>query len=121
MKNDTLTSFIRAECANLIKADQCLGLDVFGKRFMNQDKCLILRKKRCEYFKKCVLPISLDLGCYDNIIGDYLKIDRSVSQDIELRRCECGTEIPKGRQICDKCKKTRRMETYREQNLKRAG
>ncbi len=85
---------------------------------MNPDKCLVLKKKRCEYFKKAVLPLSLDLGCYDNIIGDYLKLDKSVSQDIEVKRCDCGSELPKGKKFCEKCRKKRRQKTDRENHRK---
>ncbi len=120
MKNDTLTSFIKAEFDNFTSINLCLGLDAFGKRFMDQAQCLILAKKRCDYFKKCVLPLARLNGCYDRVFREYLKFDKSIDQSEEARFCDCGTELKPRERCCDKCKKIRRMETYREQNLKRA-
>ncbi len=121
MKNDTLTSFIRAECANLVSDNQCLGIDVFGKRFMNQDKCLILRKKRCDYFKKCVLPLAKLNGCYDRVLKEYLKFDKSIDQSEEARFCDCGTELKPRERFCERCRKKGRQITNRENLQKYRG
>ncbi len=114
MKNDTLISFIKAECANLTSTNLCIGLDVFGERFMNQDKCLILRKKRCEYFKKCVLPLAKLMGCYDRIFKEYIRFDKTVDQSEEARFCECGEELKPRERFCERCRKKRRLESKRE-------
>lgn len=119
----TLTSFIRYECANYITSGEsvgiCIGIDVHGKRFMNEAKCLVMTKKRCDYFKACVLPLSKLKGCYDRVFREYRKFDKSVDQSEEAKFCECGKEIPKNKQICDKCRKSKRKETHREYNEKR--
>ncbi len=116
MTKHTLSSFIRAECANLVSDNQCLGLDVSNKRFMNQDKCLILRKKRCDYFKKCVLPLARLKGCYDGIIREYMKIDKTIDQSEEARFCECGAELRPRQRFCAKCRKIRRLKTHKDYN-----
>ncbi len=114
MRNDTLVSFIRAECDNITSTNLCLGLDVFGKRFMDQDRCLVLRKKRCDYFKKCVLPLAKLMGCYDRIFKEYIKFDKTVDQSEEARFCECGEELKPRERFCERCRKKRRRETKRE-------
>ncbi len=133
MKNDTLTSFIRAECASFT-GNGCIGftikreldkrgnIELKNKMFNNSGKCLIIEnKKPCKYFKKSVLPLAELQGIYSKILLEYTNIDESIVKNIHTRFCECGEELKPRERFCDKCKKKRRTEAYREQNLKRAG
>ncbi len=121
MKNDTLTSFIRAECANLVKENQCLGLKTNNKRFMNPGKCLILAKRRCDYFKKCVLPLARLKGCYDRVFNEYLKLDKSLDQSEGARLCDCGNELKPRERFCERCRWKKRQKTNRENLQKYRG
>ncbi|MHC4266933.1 MAG: hypothetical protein ACYSTS_00580 [Planctomycetota bacterium] len=117
----TLTSFIRNECANLIRQNECLGVDTLGKRFRNEGPCYVLEKDACIYFVKAVLPIAKQRG-YGNVISQYQRIDiNSELKNVKIRNCVCGAEIPKGKQVCEKCRKKKRQKTHREYNLKREG
>ncbi len=104
MKNDTLTSFIKAQCANFT------------------GKCLVIEKKKaCKYFKKSVLPLAELQGIYSKILLEYTNIDKSIGKDIHIRFCECGTELKPRERFCGKCKKIRRLETKREYQQKYRG
>ncbi len=112
MIRHTLLSFVRQECANFCNSE-CLGIDVFGKRFREQGICFILENKPCVYFVRCVLPIAKDKG-YGDVISRYQRIDiNSKLLKIKVRKCECGQDIPKGKQICENCRKKRRQNTKR--------
>ncbi len=69
----TLTSFLKQECCNFF-SNECLGVDVFGKRFREQGICYIVEKTPCVYFVKCVLPVAKDKG-YGDVISRYQRID----------------------------------------------
>ena len=109
----TLASFVKLECCNFV-SDECLGIDVFGKRFREQGICYIVEKKLCVYFLRCVLSIAKEKG-YGNVISQYQKIDIDAElKGIKVRNCSCGTELPKGKKFCDKCRKRKRLESKRE-------
>ncbi len=121
MIKHTLSSFIRAECANLTNTNECIGVDLKGKGFNLDGVCWIIKEKKpCKYFKKCVLPLAKMNGCHDRIIREYMKIDKTVDQSEETRFCECGTELKPRERFCGKCKKRKRQNTYRGYNEKRA-
>ena len=108
----TLTPFVKQECCNFV-SDECLGIDLFGKRFRNQGICYIEEKKPCSFFASCVLPLAIQNG-YSNVVRQYEKID----QPIKIRTCECGVVLSKGRQYCDICKVKNRRKTNRENQKK---
>jgi hypothetical protein len=117
IKQITLTSFVKQECCNFA-SDECLGIDVFGKRFRGQGICHVAEKEPCAYFLRCVLPVAKERG-YGNVISQYQKIDiDSELKDIKVRNCSCGVVLPKGKKFCEKCRKKRRQRTNRE-NLKK--
>jgi hypothetical protein len=122
MKNDTLASFIRAECANLTKTNECLGVNSEGKGFNLDGVCWVIKEKKpCKYFKKCVLPLAEHQGIYSRILLEYTNIDKSIGTGIHTRFCECGTELKPRERFCDKCKKIRRLETKRGYQQKYRG
>ena len=109
----TLTSFIKQECANY-SGDICLGIDVFGKRFRNEDMCWIIKdRKICEYFERCVLGYAKYIGGFDKIFKEYQDINLSITKK-ESRVCECGKELLKRERFCMKCKKKRRLEAKKK-------
>ncbi len=117
MIKHTLFSFVKAECADYVNSE-CLGIDVFGKRFREQGICFILENKPCAYFVRCVLPIAKERG-YGNVISSYQKIDiDSELKKIKVRNCDCGAGLPKGKKFCEKCRKKRRQKTDRENQRK---
>ena len=104
-----LTKFVKQECANFINLE-CLGVSVFGKKFREQGACFILEDKPCLYFKMCVLPLVEEKG-YGDVIDQYEEIDKdSKSSKLKVRKCECGQDIAKSKQMCEKCRKIRRRE-----------
>jgi len=111
----TLTSFVKYECCNF-QSDECLGVDLIGKRFRNQGSCYMAEKEPCEYFLSCVLPVAKEKG-YDNVISQYRKIDRGIEQ-AKVRNCSCGVQLSKGKKFCEKCRKKRRQKTNKE-NLRK--
>ncbi len=120
MIKHTLSSFVRQECADYVNSE-CLGIDVFGKRFREQGICWIMEQEPCVYFVRCVLPIAKERG-YGNVISAYQKIDiDSESKKIKVRNCECGESLPKGKQLCEECRKKRRRETDRQNHQKHRG
>lgn len=105
-----IVKFTKRECANFINLE-CLGVSVFGKKFREQGACFILEDKPCLYFKICVLPLAKERG-YDDVIDQYGEIDKdSTVSSFKVRKCECGQGMPKGKQMCEKCRKKRRRET----------
>jgi hypothetical protein len=111
-KKIKLSAFVRQECADYVNSE-CLGIDVFGKRFREQGNCWIMEQEPCVYFVRCVLPIAKERG-YGNVISSYQKIDiDSEAKKNKVRNCECGESLPKGKQLCEKCRKKRRQNTKR--------
>jgi len=120
MIKHTLSSFVKAECADYVNSE-CLGIDLFGKRFREQGICFILENKPCAYFVRCVLPIAKERG-YGDVISRYQEIDiDSKLMKFETRKCECGESLPKGKQLCEECRKKRRRETDRQNHQKHRG
>ncbi len=112
MIRHTLLSFVRQECANFINSE-CLGIDVFGKRFREQGNCYILESKPCGYFVRCLIPLAKTKG-YGDVIAAYQKSDiDSKLIKFKTRKCECGADIPKGKQTCENCRKKRRQDSKR--------
>ncbi len=122
MTKHTLSSFIRAECANLTKTNECLGVSFEGKGFNLDGECWVIKEKKpCRYFRKCVLPLAEQQGIYSRILLEYTNIDKSIGTGIHTRFCECGTELKPRERFCVKCKKIRRLETKRGYQQKYRG
>ncbi len=130
MKNDTLTSFIRAQCSSFT-GNGCIGftikrkldgkgrIELKNEMFNNSGKCLVIEEKEpCVFFRESVLPLAELQGIYSKILLEYTNIDESIVKNIHTRFCECGTELKPRERFCDKCKKKRRQETNRE-NLRK--
>ncbi len=121
MIKHTLSSIIRDECANLTKTNECIGVDLKGKGFNLDGVCWVIKEKKpCRYFRKCVLPLAELQGIYSLILREYANIDKSIGVGIHTRFCDCGIELKPRERFCEKCRKKRRQETHRAQNLKRA-
>ncbi len=133
MKNDTLTSFIKAECASFT-GNGCIGftikreldrkgrIELKNKMFNNSGKCLVIEKKEaCKYFKKSVLPLAELQGIYSKILLEYTNIDESIVKNIRTRFCECGEELKPRERFCERCRWKRRQKTNRENLQKYRG
>ena len=91
-------------------------------------KCLVLEGERCEYFEKAVLPpidytYSPEVESIPVLHKEYSNIHEDFCDGAELRHCECGRPMAKGKQLCKKCKKKRKQDSkkryqkkYRKQN-----
>ncbi len=112
-----LTVFARDECANYSKRDEsCL----FG------DSCKVMDGQRCDYFEKAVLgppDYKYKLRGYDyqKLFAQYAEQIKAEKQQVEVRRCECGTPLRHRQRYCDECTRERRLDTYRRPREKRAG
>ncbi len=126
MKNDTLASFIKQQCASFT-GNGCIGFTIKRKldergeielknlMFNDSGKCLVIEEKEpCVFFRKSVLPLAEHYGVYSKILSGYTKIDESIVKNIHTRFCDCGNELKTRERHCDKCKKKRRQETKRE-------
>ncbi len=109
----TLNSFVRTECANLTRTNECIGID---------EMCVIIKKKKeCKYFKTCVLPIAEHQGIYSKILSEYSDIDKSMVVKLQTRFCGCGTELIPRQRCCDNCRRKRRQKTKHVNYLKSRG
>ncbi len=117
----TLGSFLKQECANVMRQTECIGIDVLGKRFRSEGPCYVLKQDPCGYFVKCVLPIAKQKG-YGNVISRYQRIDiNSELKKVKVRKCGCGEDLPKCKKYCEKCRKERRKKTDKENHQKQRG
>ncbi len=126
MKNDTLISFIKAQCASFT-GNECIGftikreldekgrVELKNKMFNDSGKCLVIEEKEpCVFFRESVLPLAEHYGVYSRILSEYTKIDESIVKNIHTRFCECGEELKPRERFCERCRKKRRRETKRE-------
>ncbi len=133
MKNDTLTSFIKAQCASFT-GNGCIGftikreldkkgrVELKNKMFNNSGKCLVIEEKKpCVFFRESVLPLAEHYGVYSKILSEYTKIDESIVKNIHTRFCDCGEELKKREKCCEKCRTKRRQKTDRENKRKYRG
>lgn len=115
-----LISFVKDECANY---DHYYGGCLFA------EKCKVVdSKKPCKYFERAVLgtpdyKYRLSNYDYEKLFEQYSEINLSYQgQGIQVRRCECGEPLQKGRQCCVKCREKRKRESWRKsQRLRRLG
>ena len=106
----TLFSLVRGECANLMNGDTCLGMDTTNWPLVplrGGDKCWIIdKKKHCECFVRCVLPLAPELK------EKYTALTLHVLDDAhkEEKKCKCGNILSDNERKCAICKrKTRRL------------
>ena len=104
----SLASFVKQECANFVSSE-CLGVDVFGKRFRNEGECWIFNKNPCSFFTTSVLPLE------PRLTEKYRKLTKDTRvESHESRLCECGEyELHKRERYCEKCRKKKRLEAKR--------
>ena len=117
MKNQTLTKFVKTECANYDKHYQQCVYD---------EPCKVLSGKQCEYFEKAVLgppDYKFRLPSYDygKLFAQYAKQTGAESETVEQRRCDCGNPLKPRQRYCADCARKRRRETYRKMRQKKAG
>lgn len=105
----TLKQIIIQECANYVDG-KCLGADCLNKRIFNPTgHCLVMEKKRCEYFEQCLLPDYIKNNA--KIVKAYAKINPDYI--IRDRKCTCGALLPPRRRICDDCARKNRRKSWR--------
>jgi hypothetical protein len=112
-----LTVFVRDECASYDKHDEACA---FG------DSCKVLDGQRCDYFEKAVLgppDYKYKLPGYDygKLFAQYAEQTKTETQQVNLRRCGCGTRLRHRQRYCDECARKRRLDTYRRPRERRAG
>ena len=115
-KKMTLFDLVRQECCNFV-SDECLGIELFSnKRFKEEGgKCWIIDEgTQCDFFVRCVLPLASELK------EKYVALTIHVLDDAHKaeKKCNCGGAIPKGKQLCSKCRKRNRKKTDRENHQK---
>ncbi len=80
MKNDTLISFIKAQCASFT-GNECIGftikreldekgrIELKNKMFNDSGKCSVIEEKEpCVFFRESVLPLAEHYGVYSRIL-----------------------------------------------------
>ena len=114
MKSKGLREFIRDECANYGKnGEACL----FG------DSCKVMDAQRCDYFEKAVLGppdyrYKLPGYDYQKLFAQYAEQTKAEKQQVNVRRCGCGTPLGHRRRYCLDCARKRRRETMRQSQRK---
>jgi|TARA_B100001964_G_scaffold97307_1_gene108895 hypothetical protein len=117
IKRITLLTFVRQQCCNFIP-NECLGVDLFGKRFRNQGVCHIVEKEPCLFFERCVLPVANQMGG-GNVVRQYQRVNGF--ELAKTRYCECSVELLKNKKFCKKCRTRRRRETKSKYQRKYRG
>lgn len=103
--------FVEAECANF-SGGGCIW----------RKKCLISERKRCDYFETDVLPLADRAGIADVIlfrdaVDQYRRwnyVPKSKGKLKLGRKCACGESLLPRERVCEKCRTSRRRETYRK-------
>jgi len=114
---NSLTVFVRDYCANWV-VDRCVGVDLQTKAFNATGQCQIIDRKSCCYFRQYVLPIARQKGTYEKLARLYRAYDSTFVKE-SIRKCTCGTELPRRRRYCEKCVRLHRQQTYRQMRHKR--
>ena len=113
-----LTTFLKKECCNW-DGKECLGASALSKGLFNTSgKCLILDKKPCTYFEKCVLPSAKNDISYDKILRFYSKINPELKPTKTNTCNDCSKTIPNKRRYCKECAKKRRKKTFKNSSNK---
>jgi len=119
-----LKAFIRGSSDPKDAMPGCANYDRDADLCHTGVRCFVLKGGRCVYFERAVLPTAGQLKAKDGrkIVDEYqraygmkklLKVNLA-----QTRYCPCGNPIRGGRRFCDKCKKKRRLKTYREAQQK---
>tara|TARA_B100002003_G_C13954781_1_gene462739 strand:+ start:76 stop:495 length:420 start_codon:yes stop_codon:yes gene_type:complete len=128
-KTTTLSDLVQQECCNLV-SDECIGTNVNGGSLKrnskttiiyqypyefvcpNAGKCWVLEGIPCDYFERQVLPLAKLIKNDSTLVNEYEKLCK------KPRYCECGAELAKREQCCQRCRKKRRQKTNRENQRK---
>lgn len=85
MKNQTLTKFLKDECANYDKHYQQCVYD---------EPCKVLSGKQCAYFERAVLgppdyKYQLPMYDYSKLFAQYAELTDTEAQTVTQRLCDC--------------------------------
>ena len=111
------------ECANWLPDHKCIGVSMFDNIPFGNGRCIvILNKKKCKYFEKCVLPLAKYSDNERDIVDDYCIANPSFLKKKKLRMCRCGKKsLDRGKQLCDKCRVKGRKKTWKKTKRKQRG
>jgi len=126
-KSVGLGTMIQAECANCTRPGECL---------LRGSSCVVLNGIRCSYFEKHVLSLAAHpqdkskAGVYGKAVRQYAKLcsgaipaedvmRRVIGEEMEIRRCECGSALVTRQRMCSECSREQRLATYRQAYWKR--
>lgn len=114
-------SLAKAECANMLPDESCLGikpedlLDTGQSKLASpKSKCLLQCRKRCLYFEEAVLPLADNPpSCYQP--GElqecrdryYAIVGRPKKAPISRKCPDCGAVLAKRQRYCDLCSSKR--------------
>jgi len=114
MKNQTLTKFVKDECANYIRHYQLC---------IDDKPCKVLAGKRCGYFEKVVLcspdyKYKLPGYDYQKLFAQYADMTGAESKVVTQRRCACGNPLKPRQRFCERCAKIRAKAANRQRQKK---
>ena len=109
-----LRVFVRDECANYSKHDEACLFD---------ESCKVMDGQRCDYFEKAALGLTdykykLPGYDYQKLFAQYAEQTSIEKQQVNVRRCECGTPLRHRQRYCAGCARKRRRKTKREAQRK---
>ena len=115
----SLGNFARRHCANYNTTNGCYLTEKVDWSVeppkATAGPCLVAESKPCTYFKRAILP-ARDVP--QNIRGDYYFIDSSIMVPTARTCPECGATLAPRQRFCQKCRRKRRLESYRQRKLK---
>ena len=126
---NSLTSFIRKNCANIEENGVCLNVKIDGSTLHKKGGfChVIFKRKPCSYFRRAVLGRADSAYPHDMFVGNpvfeqevrdkYREIDHKVADvdAVDVRHClDCGGSVEKRKRYCEKCLEKRRKAQYRQ-------
>ena len=126
VRRNVLTSFSRENCSNW-NGDKCIGVD--GIVLFNEGPCLVMLGKPCPYFEKSVFPLcdpaypyadAKAVKQYGLLVKLYRKCNPNVveSEEVDVRLCDCGASLLSRQRVCEKCRRRRRLDSYRRNRQK---
>ena len=91
-----LDKFIKDNCCNLVR-NECIGVWANAK-FNDTNECWPLKKEDavgCGFFERVVLPWATKLGCHEELVDEYSKIDFGVIKRTKAVRDKEAKKVKK--------------------------
>ena len=106
--------FVKSLCAGFVNNDYQVCCDAGNT---DKTQCLVLNKKRCQWFEKCLLPLLVKYG-NKTLIKKYESLSKQVVPKSGNFCNDCGNEVGARMRYCEECKEVRRRQTQRKEKAR---